>query len=218
MRSSIRQQPTEAVRGVLAENIQGVGEEVAGLRSLARGLLALQEKVRSRKEAARLMDAYTMAAARLGTMIQLEERLGKNRAADEWAYQVLAMVDGLAAEMGKEPVSPAVLAAMRGGAGDLETASRRLVEESAATRCVLRNTVRLADECLERAGEAGEGPDLEEVGEYVHLTEIYGNGCNRLMRLLRAEGAGGSSLADMVRKEIDEAIREVMEEFGWRKG
>jgi len=65
-------------------------------------------------------------------------------------------------------------------AADLSTPSRRLVEEIAATRYVLRNTFALAME-------------TEEDEEFVHLVEIYSIACNRLLGLLRWGWGTGTS-------------------------
>jgi len=47
-----RSQPPESVAAVLKEGVQGIGEEIVGLRMLARGLLERQEQARNSQEAA----------------------------------------------------------------------------------------------------------------------------------------------------------------------
>jgi hypothetical protein len=83
----------------------------------------------------------------------------------------------------------------------LAVTDRRLVEEIASLRCVLRRTLALAQ-------EAGDGRTA------VSLAEIYGQGCTRLARLLRAEGDGAGKLEAYLNKVVEEALTEVREELG----
>jgi len=55
---------------VLKENIQGMGEEIVGLRILARGMLERAEQAGGDPEAAQLWDAYSLTALRLGEVIK----------------------------------------------------------------------------------------------------------------------------------------------------
>jgi hypothetical protein len=86
---------------------------------------------------------------------------------------------------------------------ELATGARRLVEETAVARLALRNLLRLAREAEQKG----------ETGEYIHLTDLYSMGCNRLMRQLRAGKAEQGRLAAYLRKMFDEALREVQEEW-----
>ena len=79
--------------------------------------------------------------------------------------------------------------------------SRRLTEEIASVRLVLRRAFSLAMEA-------------HTVREQVRYTEIYGSGCVRLVNLLKAEGAAQGQLLNFLGKEIDAVIQEVNEEFG----
>ena len=203
-------QPSEAVRAVLREDIQGVEEEIVGMRRLARGLLELLGEAavrRNKANAARLAEAYTLTAARLGAMIEAEKQLLTEDKGDEWANEMLAIWDRIDIEEGRSPCSVAIRAeaAMAGGDVELDLAWRRVVEEIAATRFILRSTLRLAEEAKENG----------EVQETMHLTEIYSNGCSRLMRLLRAEGANKGQLAELVQEIHNDAIRSVLKEKGW---
>jgi hypothetical protein len=192
-------QPIEAVAAVLREDIQGIDEQVVGMRVLGRGLQERMERVGSRKEAVRLGQAYTLAARRLADLIRVERQLKENK--DPWAEQFLERLDQMALKQGLEPVSEQARAEALGGAADLSTTSRRLMEEIAATRYVLRKTFALAME-------------TEENEEYVHLVEIYSIACNRLLGLLRVGLGDGDLLAAYLRELIDRSIREVTEELG----
>jgi hypothetical protein len=95
------------------------------------------------------------------------------------------------------------LLAGTGGEEDLALSNRRLVEEIAAVRYSLRRVLALA---LESEGTA----------EYVHLVEIYGNGCLRLVRLLKKEGGEQDRLESYVRELVDAARKEIPRLLGWR--
>jgi site-specific recombinase XerD len=196
-------QPAQEVMAVLRENIQGVEEEITGLRILGRGLLDQQGKAQSSRSAAQLADAYTLTAERLARMIEAEKLLATSGEDEAWAEETLAMLDQCMESKGEEPVSKEARARALDNEPELTASSRRVVEEIAATRLVLRNTLRLAREAEQRG----------ETGEFVHLTEIYSTGCNRLMKLLRAGKADRGRLTAYLKEQIESAIREVNEEW-----
>jgi len=186
---------------VLAENIQGIEEQIGGLRILGRGLLERQGRARNDQEAAQLGAAYTLAAFRLGEMIKGEKELAESGETSQWADEFLEMLDRVAIENGREPISDEVRKEALGGEPELAAAARRLVEEVAAMRYVLRNVFRLAIE----AGEAR---------EQISLGEIYSSGCVRLVKLLRMERGDTDRLERYLRDGIDEAIRELNRGWG----
>jgi hypothetical protein len=110
-------------------------------------------------------------------------------------------VDKALIDKGEEPISKQVRAEALGEREELSMTSRRLREEIAATRYVLRNTLALAMETVEDE-------------EYMHLAEIYSIGCNRLLGLLRAGRGDGNRLKNYVHEAIVTAIREVGKELG----
>jgi len=199
-----RSQPIQAVLEVLAENIRGVEEELSGLRSLERGLLSRQEEVLKADnwaEAARLGEAYSLAASRLGEMIKVEELLeekgkeaGRTREFRERRHQH-ALEDGSPSfsEGGPEEAL--------GGEPELALASRRLQEEIAGLRYVLRNT-------FEAAMMA------EKAEDYLRLVDTYGHECLRLIRLLRREGSPEERLQAEFEEKFLQALTEVQKEFG----
>jgi hypothetical protein len=198
-------QPREEVRAVLRENIQGVEEEIGGLRSLCRGLLEMEGESHHSREMAQLAEAYTLTARRLAVVIDGEKKLYRSDKA-RWVEDFLAGMDKAAQAMGHPPVSERAREEVkrRGNDSGMELVGRRLVEETAATRYVLRKTLGLAREAWRRG----------ERGEFIHLADIYSMGCNRLIRLLRTEGAGQEQLAAFLEEQIQRAIGEVWEEWG----
>jgi hypothetical protein len=190
-------QPEEEVLAVLAEDIQGIEAEIVGLRRLARGLVAKLKAARSNKEIGQLADTHSLAASRLGELIEAEKQLAVDGVEDTWAEEFLAMLDRMAIERGGKPVSEAVRAEALG----VETeAARCLVEEIAAVRYMLRNVLGLALQTQETPG-------------YIRLVEIYGSGCARLVRMLKKEGSDQGRLERYLREAFDEAIREVNQEW-----
>jgi len=50
--------------------------------------------------------------------------------------------------------------------------------------------------------------------EYIKLTEIYGMASYRLIRMLRAERAGGDQLEAYFKEQIHQTIQEITQELG----
>ena len=188
-------QLSQAVAALLAEDIQGIEEEIVGLRSLVRRLLERQGQAENSREAARLGDAYTRTAYRLAGMIKAEQELAKRGKSGEWAEAVLQKMDRHEVEEGRQPVSAGVRVQALGFEEDLSASSRRLAEEVAAVRLVLRNTFRLALEA-------------EDGQEFLRLAEIYGQGCMRLFKLLKMEDVDSGKLERFLKELIDGAIEE----------
>jgi hypothetical protein len=201
-------QPEEEVLAVLAEGIEGIEEEIVGLRMLARGLVKRQIAARGSKEVAQLANTHSLAASRLAEMMDVEKQLRNDGEGDQWVEDILAAMDVIAIEMGKEPVSEEIRAEdwenSETGWGDdpeLGMTSRMLVEEIAAVRYSLRNVLELA---LEASG----------VPEYIRMVEIYGSGCARLVRMLKKERRDQGRLERYLREVIDAAHQEVLREWG----
>ena len=186
----------ESVRAVLREHIEGVEEEIRGLRTLMRGLMEREG------DEVRMMEAYSQAARRLGEMIAVKEDRKKE---DEkaWVDEFLRVFDAAAAERGDEPISEQVRKEALEGDEELALASRRMTEEIATMRHLLRNAYRLARE-------------TQETQEYVRLVNFYGSGCVRLARMLKAEGRDGEygRMARYIRGTIDQVIKELTVELG----
>jgi hypothetical protein len=192
--------PEEEVLAVLAEDIQGIEEEIAGLRRLARGLVAKLKAARSNKEIGQLADTHSLAASRLAELIEAEKQLAKDGKEDTWAEEALARLDKALINWGEKPVSEAVRAEALGVEPELAMAARRLVEEIAAVRYMLRNVLGLALQTQETPG-------------YIRLVEIYGSGCARLVRMLKKEGSNQGRLERYIQEAIDAAVRTVSQEW-----
>ncbi len=196
-----RSQPPEQVAAVLRENIQGMGEEIVGLRILGRNLLERQERAKDMRESAQLLEAYTLAAYRLGEVIRAEKELTQEGKTSEQAEEFLAAMDRIAIEHGQEPVSEKARAEALGREPNLEAAARRVVEEIASARLCLRKAFQLAIEA-------------EETRDAIRYEEIYSSGCVRLVKLMRMEQTDAGRLEEYIRDSVDQAIREVTEELG----
>jgi len=204
----MKSQPPEAVAAILAEKIEGLEEEVAGLRVLARGLVERQERARNRQEYMQLWGAYSMTTQRLKMVIQVEKALAEaGKEGLQWVADVEEMtaklmeleveVDGdapLRRMDYKEEEEPEALEG-------LELGARRLAEEIAVSRYMLRNL-------FQRAME------VEETGEYVRMVELYGAGCVRLVKMLQAERGMGMRKVRRMQELLQQAIGDVAREMG----
>jgi hypothetical protein len=194
-------QPPEQLSAVLAEDIQGLDAEISALRLLERLLLRLQVTAASPREAAKLADACTLAGERLARLIEAETQLSRPDESARWVEEFFAGMDGLPLGDGRF-LSSAEWRRQLEEEDDgpaLAANSRSLEEEVACARLVLRNTFALA----EPAAQAG------QCAELVHLAEIYGAGCNRLVKLLRRCRSSSSRMEMKVRAMIDEVLAEV---------
>ena len=137
---------------MVRENIRGIDEEIVGLRVLGRGLLERQARATSGTEAAQLGDSYSKAAYRLGELIRAEAELASRENTSKWGEEFLEQMDRLAHDQGWEPIGDKIRADALGGDAMLDATSRRLREEIASLRYVLRNTFKLAMERVEGEG------------------------------------------------------------------
>ena len=193
--------PDEEVQAVIAEGIIGMEEEIKGLRTLSRALRKKQSQVKAKKEVVQLGGAYMLAVDRLRVMITAEGNLEEFCEQDEYNEAVLTMLDNAAVAMGGEPILENVRQLVAASDPEMLVGARRLTEEIANARLVLRNLFPLAMEA-------------ETVKERVLYTELYGRGCIQLARMLKFEGAMQDQLGDFLRKEMDAAILEVNAEWG----
>lgn len=184
----------QAVRAVIDENIHGIAQETACLRSLMRGLLEREW------DEASLMEAYSHAAHRLGGFVSAGEPAHKGEK-DTWADEVLSMLDRVEALNGRPPISPRVREQAFGGLSAGVEGIGLVTEETATIRFLLRNVY----------ARAMQGVDTRE---YLRLVDLYGLGCVRLARLLKLGGTDESGrLEHYLRESIDEAIRQVRQEL-----
>jgi site-specific recombinase XerD len=201
-----QKQPREELEAVLAEDLQGMEEEFSGLRTLAQKLFAAQSEAESSSEVARLGEAYTLAAARLGEISKAERQRAEPSEEGAWVQEVLTMLDNVATSedlVGDDGELPSeeFWRELAEGDPEMQAASKRLTEEIAALRLVLR---RLFDLAM----ETGETKAL------VRNADLYGRGCTRLARLLKVDKGAQGRAADKLREMFDQAILEVNEEWG----
>lgn len=145
------------------------------------------------------------AGVKLLSRRELGRLLGLQGSKDEedWAESVLEALRLAAKERGEELDVKAVRAEARGDEPNLGAATRLLVEEIASVRVALRRAFNLA-------------MASQEVGDLVRLTDIYGHGCFRLVKLLKADKGDQGKLEAYLRGGIDQALDEVTKEWGLR--
>jgi site-specific recombinase XerC len=200
-----RRQPPESLIEIANEEIHGIDEQIVGLRRMERGLYQLLETAHSGKEAAQLMDAQTLTAARLATMMEAEKQLSQPDEQAEWVQDVVRVFDEVDIEHGEEPKGMAGVLAAMGEEEQLAEGARRLQEEIAATRLVLRRMLALA----------GEAEHNDDRPGFIQLVDFYGKSCQRLVRLLKIDRGGSSRVAIYLHEFWDRAIEEASKE--WEK-
>ena len=189
-----RHTDVQAVKAILAENIRGVEQETAWLRGLMRGLLE------HHGDDPHLVDVYTCAAHRLGTLVSAAESAYQTES-DIRAEEVLSKLDRVAADSGLPPVSPGMRQQALGDSSAGLDASGFVTEEIATIRLLLRNTYESAMQAVDTQA-------------YLRLVDLYGLGCVRLARLLKLGGRHESgSLKRELQESLDEAIRQVHREL-----
>ena len=134
-------------------------------------------------------------------MIVAEKRLAKEGVTSTWADDLLGRLDKFAVKQGEAPVSEAIRAQAQVSEPDLAITTRRLVEEIASLRYMLRNVLGLALQ-------------TQAVPVFIRLVEIYGRGCARLVRMLKREGSDHGRLERYLWEAIDQARDEVLKEWG----
>lgn len=190
-----RRRDLQAVSAIMAENIQGMNQEIACLRHLMRLLLEWEGDV------ARQLESYSQAAHRLGVLVSAGGSARKEK--DTWVEEMLAMLDGLAADQGRLPVSPQIRQEALGVSS--VDPSGFVTEEIATLRLLLRNIY----------SEAIQQP---EVPTLPHLVNLYGLSCIQLVKLIKLDGGDENELLKRyINTAIDEAIRQVNEELRIKK-
>ena len=206
-----QKQPDEEVAAVLAEDIQGMVDELTTLRKLSRKLIKAQSKAETSEEVAHLGDAYTQAAARIGQISKAEREREEHSEDDQWVNEWLTILDEAAAENdvgdddGGESPSEEFWRMLAESDPEMQAASTRLTEEIASTRLVLR---RLYDLAIETG----------DVKALVRYTDKHGQSCIRLKQMLKTEKGMQGRAAEMLRDLIDELILEVNKELGYDLG
>lgn len=183
-------QDKQAIKDVITEDIHGMDQETACLRVLLRGLLEREG------DEARLVELYSRAAHRLGSLVSVGETI-KKEVKNPWVEDALRQLDEIELFVGRSPVSQRIRANALGLSPESLQAASGLTEEIATLRLLLRNVYRRAIQVI-------------ETREYLHLVDLYSLGCVRLARLHRVGGCDENGRLERYLKDgIDEAIREV---------
>ena len=184
----------QAVSAILAENIHGMRQEIACLRTLMRLLLECDG------DQARVMEAYSQATQRLSSLVLAREQAHTHQQ-DITAEEVLSRLDEYEIANGRPLISPGVREDALGCSSPGGEAFGLVTEEIATVRLLLRNVY----------GKAYQAVDM---GELLHLLNLYGLGSIRLARLLKLVDTDSSARLERYMQEaIDEAIRQVHQEL-----
>ena len=190
----IRRVDREKVKAVMAENIRGVDEEIRCFQELMRGMLGRED------DEGRMMEAYSQAVRRMQELMKANKPAKDSKKARE----VEERLAGLDAKMNEEdsmPMSEWYRLRARGLDPNALEGEGTVNEMVATMRVMLRNIHRRA---------------MEEVDgrEYLHLVDLYGNGCVRLARMVRTDEDEYARIEKLINDDIDDAIRQVGREFG----
>lgn len=86
-----KSQPEEEVKAVMAEDIQGIKEEISGLRWLARELVVKQKEAATIKEAMKLADTHILAVYRVAELMKAEEQLVSEEEGESWGEDAMGL-------------------------------------------------------------------------------------------------------------------------------
>ncbi len=185
----------QAVIAVIAENIHGMQQEIACLRTLMRLLLECDG------DQARVVEAYSQAAQRLSSLVSAREQ-AQAQEQDSWGEEFLCKLDEIEIRNGRPPVSPDIRQQASEWSFPGNAATGLVTEEIATIRLLLRNVY----------GKACQGVDT---GELLHLLNLYGLGCVRLARLLKLVGSDENGHLDRyLQHMIDGTIHYLTKEWG----
>jgi integrase len=199
-------QPPEHVAAVLEEAVEGLDDELVGLRVLGRGLLEWEAGGAGTRDAVQLWEAYMLTALRLGVMIKMERGLetrGKEEGGTEEDVRIFVERmnenwerEGEPTRMNWEAIRQKVHKD-----GNVGPASRQMAEEIAAMRYVLRNVFRRAVE-------------EKNIREHIRLVEIYSSGCVRLAKMLAMAKVGRSEIEQRWRQYLADVLEQALREMG----
>jgi len=190
-----RRTDAQAVRAVIAENIHGMQQEIACLRTLMRFLLERDG------DQARAVEAYSQAAQRLSSLVSAHEQ-AQTHNQDSWGEEFLSRLDEIEINHGRPPVSPDIRQLASEWSSPGNAATGLVTEEIATIRLLLRNVY-------------GKACQWVDTGELPHLLNLYGLGCVRLAKLLKLGGSDENGHLDKyLNHMIDGTIRYLTREWG----
>lgn len=194
-----RRKDRQGVEAILRENVQGMKQEIACLRKLMRGVLEREG------DEARVVEVYSQAAQRLGSLITLSEPV-ETAKEDPRVDEFLSKLDEIETRAGRPPVSQQIREHALGLSPDAAQAAGMVTEEIATIRLLLRNVYRRAMQGI-------------ETREYLRLVDLYSLGCVRLARLLKIGGCDENGrLERYIQNMIDEALRQLTRELKLDQG
>jgi site-specific recombinase XerD len=191
-------QPLEEIQAVLAEDIQGLDEQVSSLRALGRELL---DRHMGSSEQYALMEMYGRVASWLSDMIRTEKLLAERGKDEIWVNEFLAGINRLRQDEGDILDRESLMKQVMESNTELELAAPNMREEIATLRFLLRNAFKLAIEA-------------QDDKTYLRMVGLYGESSIRLARLLRRQKDGQINLRFYINKLVDQVLGEVFE--GWK--
>lgn len=187
--------PEEEVRAMLAAQVRGIEAEVEGLEQLLDGLTIRQERTCDVREQGKLVDVLTSTASRLSELRDAEELILEAEQVAPWVFEILDMIDRVAARKGDPELGVKARAEALGTGPDRNPQERQI----ATVRCSLRRMLVMA-------------LAAQELNEHLRLVEVYARGCIRLMRMLKKEALAPSRAEQRLREAMKVAVRSILNE------
>lgn len=189
--------PEEEVQAVLAEDIHGIKEEIAGLDWLLRDLESRMREPMSLREELGMLDAHTRTAFRLTDLLADAEQFQQEEEPDPEVEDFLEMIERIGIEGGEPGCGEQARQELYASEPELDLRARQI----ASIRCSLRRVLKMTS-------------GAKQVSEYLHLVDIYGRGVSRLVRMLKVEGTVHSRAKRRIREAIRLAVLDVNKEWG----
>ena len=196
----------EEVQAILAEDVHGLDDELAGLGELKNRLLELQAEPSNRPYLARILDLVTQVTHRALEMGKTKAILGQDGQMDALDEQILAVVRSVNEERRREldeadGTEGGAAEMLEGEQGAALLGHPEIAVQIASVRFALRRSFYLAMT----------GTDTDEV---LRMITVYHKSCYPLMHMLKDQAASQSSVTEKWRLAVDQAITEFTEEFG----
>jgi site-specific recombinase XerD len=187
-----RQGPVEEIAAILAENIEGLEEEIKGLQRLNQELFESFDLAESNQELARLVEVSGRSEERLAELVKTNKELSKRERKGGEDGELRARLEKLANDLGGSLEE-------WGAPGTGETRQGERAQSIARLR-------------LGRILAMMEGE--QRINARLRYTDLYGKTCVKLAKLLRLQAMGEGSLFAWWREAVDEALQDVVEELG----
>jgi integrase len=191
-----RRQPAEEMAAILAENLQGLEQEIEGLRLLNQGLFEMFDLAETNQERAHLAEVSGRSEARLAEMVRAKKQLAERRRGEDKEAKLRKRLEKLAHDLGSSLEEWDAPGSGEGGTDEMAKSIARL-------RLGLRRTMTMVLEA-------------QDLKERLRYTDLYGVTCIKLVKLLRVQAMGEDSLAAWWRETIDKALKEAVEEMNLR--